>query len=199
MKKIITISREFGAGGGEIGRALAKKLNYEYYDKEIILQMARLSNIDVESIIKWDEKVPINFGFAQSLFDFYNKPLNEKLFEIQQDVIRKIGEKGRCVIVGRNANTILKEFEGGLHVFFHADPHWRMQRMKGKMPDTPESKVSEKIRLVDKTRKKYCFYYTNTEFGVADYYDICLNTSAFGIELCTDILLKIAKEETSGC
>ena len=83
MKKIITISREFGAAGGEIGRAIAKKLNYEYYDKEIILQAARSSNIDMESIIRWDERVPINFGFAQSLFDFYNKPLNEKLFEIQ--------------------------------------------------------------------------------------------------------------------
>ena len=63
MKKIITISREFGAAGGEIGRAIAKELNYEYYDKEIILQAARSSNIDMESIIRWDEKVPINFGF----------------------------------------------------------------------------------------------------------------------------------------
>lgn len=195
MKKIITISREFGAGGGEIGKAIAKKLNYEYYDKEIILQAARLSNIDVESIIKWDEKVPINFGFAQSLFDFYNKPLNEKLFEIQRDVIRKIGEKGRCVIVGRNANTILKEFDNGLHVFLHADPYWRQQRMRGRMSDTPESKIGEKIRLIDKARRKYCFYYTNTEFGYADHYDVCLSTSALGVDTCTDIILKLAGDE----
>ncbi len=197
MKRIITISREFGAGGGEIGKALAKKLNYEYYDKEIILQAARLANMDVESIIKWDEKVPINFGFAQSLFDFYNKPLNEKLFEIQQVVIRQIGEKGRCVIVGRNANTILKEFDSCLHVFLHGDPHWRMERMKGRMSDTPESKISEKIRLIDKARRKYCFYYTNTEFGFADYYDVSLSTSSLGIETCTDILWRLAGEKTS--
>ena len=194
MKKIITISREFGAGGGEIGRALAKKLGYEYYDKEIILQAAQASNIDVESIIKWDEKVPINFGFAQSLFDFYNKPLNEKLFEIQQDVIRHIGEKGKCIIVGRNANTILKEFDSALHVFLHGDHHWRKARMRDRMKDTPESKIGEKIRQIDKTRKKYCFYYTNTEFGVADYYDVCLSTSSLGIETCTKILLKLAQE-----
>ncbi len=194
MKKIITISREFGAGGGEIGRALAKKLGYEYYDKEIILQAAQASNIDVESIIKWDEKVPINFGFAQSLFDFYNKPLNEKLFEIQQDVIRHIGEKGKCIIVGRNANTILKEFDSALHVFLHGDHHWRKERMRDRMKDTPESKIGEKIRQIDKTRKKYCFYYTNTEFGVADYYDVCLSTSSLGIETCTKILLKLAQE-----
>ncbi len=194
MKKIITISREFGAAGGEIGRAIAKKLNYEYYDKEIILQAARSSNIDMESIIRWDERVPINFGFAQSLFDFYNKPLNEKLFEIQRSIIREIGEKGKCVIVGRNANTVLKEFDNGLHVFLHADFHWRLQRMRGKMSDTPESKVGDKIRLIDKARKKYCFYYTNTEFGFADYYDVCLSTSSLGIETCEDIILKLAKD-----
>ena len=76
MKKIITISREFGAGGGEIGRAVASRLGYEYYDKAIILRAAHEANIDVESVYRWDESVPMNFGFAQSLFDFYNKPLN---------------------------------------------------------------------------------------------------------------------------
>lgn len=194
MKKIITISREFGAGGGEIGRTLAKRLNYEYYDKEIILKAARSSNVDVESMLKWDEKVPINFGFAQSLFDFYNKPLNEKLFEIQSKVIKEIGEKGNCVIVGRNANTILKEFDNGLHVFIHANPYWRMMRMKEKMPDATEAKISEEIRAIDRTRKKYCSYYTNTEFGVADYYDICLSTSSLGIETCEEIIVDLAKK-----
>lgn len=100
MKKIITISREFGAYGGTIGLAVAERLGYEFYNKEIILRAAQHSNIDVESLQKWDEKVPMNFGFAQSLFDFYNKPLNEKLFSAQKKVIRDIGEKGRCVIVG---------------------------------------------------------------------------------------------------
>lgn len=194
MKKIITISREFGAGGGEIGRKIAEALNYEYYDKEIILQAARESNVDVESMLKWDEKVPMNFGFAQSLFDFYNKPLSEKLFEVQQQVIKEIGEKGNCVIVGRNANTILKEYDYGLHVFIHADPYWRLERMKKKMPDASEAKISEEIRAIDKIRKKYCFYYTNTEFGVADYYDICLSTSKLGVNTCVDIICNLAKQ-----
>ena len=109
MKKIITISREFGAGGGEIGRRLADSLGYDYYDKELILMAAAQADIDVSSLIEWDEKVPVNFGFTQSLFNFYNKPLSEKIFQAQKQVIRKIGEKGHCVIVGRNANAILKE------------------------------------------------------------------------------------------
>lgn len=194
MKKIITISREFGAGGGEIGRRVARELNFEYFDKEIILKAARESNVDVESLLKWDEKVPMDFGFAQSLFDFYNKPLNVKLFNALQQVIKEIGEKGNCVIVGRNANTILKEFDYGLHVFIHADPNWRLERMKKKMPDASEAKISEEIREIDKMRRKYCSYYTNTEFGAAEYYDISLNTSKLGIDTCIDIICNLAKQ-----
>lgn len=192
MKRIITISREFGAGGGEIGRKVADRLHYEYYDKAIILRAAKESNVDVERMFKWDEKVPANFGFAQSLFDFYNKPLNEKLFEVQRQIIREIGEKGNCVIVGRNANTVLKEFDNCLHVFVHAQPYWRLERMKEKMPDATEAKISDEIRAIDKARKKYCAYYTNTEFGVADYYDISLNTSTLTIDTCVDLITHIA-------
>jgi cytidylate kinase len=195
MKKIITISREFGAGGGEMGRQIAKALNYEYYDKEIILRAARESNVDVESLLKWDEKVPFDFGFAQSLFDFYNKPLSDRLFDIQQQVIREIGEKGNCVIVGRNANRILKEFDHTLHLFVHADPHWRLERMKKKMPKLKAAKINEQIHAIDRTRKKYCSYYTNTEFGVADYYDISLNTGTIGITNCADIICNLAKQK----
>jgi cytidylate kinase len=194
MKKVITISREFGAGGSAVGREVAKRLHYDFFDKAIILGAAEESNLDVESILKWDEKVPANFGFAQSLFDFYNKPLNEKLFVAQQQVIRRLGEKGNCVILGRNANTILKEFDNCLHVFIHADPYWRMEHMKEKMPDATEAKISEEIRTIDKARKKYCAYYTNTEFGVADYYDISLNTSTLGIEACVDAICRIAQQ-----
>ena len=144
MKKIITISREFGAGGGEIGRKVAERLGYHYYDKELILRSADTSKVDVESMRRWDEKVPANFGFAQSLFNFYNKPLNETLFEAQTKVIREIGEKGNCVIVGRNANTILKEFDGGLHIFVHASPYWRM-RQRSAMRSVP---LTRRVRSI---------------------------------------------------
>ncbi|MDD6491866.1 MAG: cytidylate kinase-like family protein [Firmicutes bacterium] len=193
MKRIITISREFGAAGGTIGYALAQKLGYEYFDKELILKAARASHMDPESVMRWDEKVSFNFGFAQSLFDFYNKPLSEKLYLVQEKVIREIGEKGNCVIVGRNANTILKEYENSLHVFIHANPYWRMEHMKAKMPDASAAKISEEMHAIDKARKKYCAYYTNTDFGVADYYDICLDSSSLGIDACINILYELSK------
>ena len=145
-------------------------------------------------MLKWDESVPTNFGFAQSLFDFYNKPLNEKLFEAQREIIRQIGEKGNCVIVGRNANTVLKEFDNGLHIFVHADPYFRMERMREKMSGATDAKILEEIRSIDKKRKKYCSYYTDTEFGVADYYDLCLSTSTLGIDTCVKLICNLAKE-----
>lgn len=195
MRKIITISREFGAGGGEIGREVARRLGYEYYDKAIILRAAKEANIDIESVYRWDESVPVNFGFAQSLFDFYNKPLNEKLFDAQREVIRKIGEKGNCVIVGRNANAILSEFDKCLHVFVCADAKWRRERALEIYPDMTRDGVAGHLASIDKRRKKYCEYYTKTKFGVADYYDLCIRTSELGIENCIDIICKLAKEE----
>lgn len=195
MKKIITISREFGAGGGEIGRQVAKKLNYFYYDKSIILKAAKESNVDIESLIRYDEKVPFNFGFAQSLFDFYNRPLNERLFEVQKKVIMDIGEKGNCVIVGRNANTILKEFDKGLHLFVHANPRWRLKRMQQRFPDIKPENFKDQMRSIDRERRKYCAHYTNTEFGVADYYDLCLNTAKLGIDACVDTIVDLARRD----
>lgn len=198
MKKIITISREFGAGGGEIGKKLAKRLDYDYYDKELILMAAAQADIDVSSLIEWDEKVPVNFGFTQSLFNFYNRPMSEKIFEAQKQVIRKIGEKGRCVIVGRNANAILREYDDCLNVFVHADFAWRLNRMKDRMENMTEAQAADEIRAIDRVRKKYCAYYTNEDFGSVGQYDIALNSSRLGIEACVDALLALAGDPGAG-
>lgn len=195
MKKIITISRQFGAGGGQIGRAVADRLGYYYLDKDMIIRSAmESSSLTPADFRMYDEKVPLNFGFGQSLFDFYNRPLNERLFAAQKEAILKAGEKGNCVIVGRNANVILKEFDYSLHVFIAASQYFRVQHMKEKMPDYSESKILEKMKLVDKTRKKYCTYYTNTEFGNADYYDLSLKSSTLGIDTCVDVICELAQK-----
>ncbi len=192
MKKIITISREFGAGGGTVGRMVAEKLHYEYYDKKLIVEAASHSNIDADQVMRYDEKVPYNFGFTQSLFEFYNRPLSEKLFQAQTDVIRRIAEKGNCVIIGRNANSILREFDSTLHVFIHAPVYYRMLHMKELMQGASEEKIMEELQSVDRTRKKYCTYYTDTVFGMSEFYDVCLNTGKFGMERCADMICELA-------
>lgn len=195
MKRIITISREFGSGGGEIGEKVAKKLGFELYDKSLILEAARSANLNPEEILKHDERVPQHLGFSQSLFDMYNSPLDEQLFEAEKKIIKKIGEHGNCVIVGRNGNSILQEYDDSLHVFIHADKYWRIMRMKAdRMKEYSEEKISQHMRDVDKARRKYCSYYTDTEFGDAEYYDVCLSSSKLGIDTCVDIICGLAQK-----
>ena len=195
MKNIITISRQFGAGGGTIGRMVAEHLGFYYCDKDMIIRAAIESgNLSPEEVRFFDEKVPREFGFGQSLFDFYNKPLDQRLYNAQKEAIRKVAEKGNCVIIGRNANIILKEFDRTLHVFVAATEHYRVERMMSKMPDYTEEKVLEKLRSVDKARKKYCKHYTDTEFGNAAFYDLCLKSSSMGLERCADLICQVAEE-----
>lgn len=194
MKNIITISRQFGAGGGTIGKMVAKELGYYYCDKDMIIRAAIESgNLSPDEVRFFDEKVPREFGIGQSLFDFYNKPLDQRLFNAQKEAIRKVAEQGNCVIVGRNANIILKEFDRTLHVFVAGSEHFRVNRMMERMPGYTEEKVLEKLRSVDKARKKYCKHYTDTEFGNAAYYDLCLKSSTLGLERCAEIICETAR------
>lgn len=194
MKKIITISRDFGSAGGTIGKRVADKLGFEYFDKELIIQAARDVSLDIEKIIKYDEKVPVAFGFAQSLFDLYAEPVEESLFEAQKKIIRKIAEHGKCVIVGRNADHIVSAFDDVLKVFIHADENWRIQYLKNdKMKDKSVEKIADAIHSIDKHREKFCKYWTHKEFGDAKNYDITLNTSSLGIDQCVDIIYQLAK------
>ncbi len=195
MKKIITISRQFGAAGGQIGKKVAERLGFYYMDKDVILRSAIMSEgLTPEEIHRYDENVPFDFGFGQSLFDFYHRPLDERLFEAQRKAISKEAEKGKCVIVGRNANYVLKEYDHSLHVFISASDRFRLNNLKGKMPDVSDEKILEEMKSVDKKRKKYCSYYTNTVFGDARFYDLCLKSSTLGIDRCVDIIVDLAKE-----
>ena len=194
MKNIITISREFGAGGGTIGRAVADRLGYYYFDKDMIIHAAMESDtLTPDEIRRYDERVPKQFGFGQSLFDFYNKPLDERLFEAQSEAIKAVAEKGNCVIVGRNANMILQEFDRTLHVFIAATVHFKIENLKQRMPESNDAQIKEKMKQVDKARRKYCTYYTDTEFGNSDYYDMCLKSSTLGIERCVELIVEAAK------
>lgn len=194
MRKLITIGREFGAGGGEIGRRVAKELGLEYYDKDIILQTAVASkNLDPEQVRKWDERVPKNFGFAQSLFDFYNKPLEEEIWQAQRDAIRALANRESCVIVGRNGDYILREFDHCLRVFIHAGFDWRVKRMTALMDQVPADQVAGDVKAVDKARKRYCEYYTHQTYGDARNYDLTLDTEKLGIDKAVELILKAAE------
>ena len=193
MRKIITINRKFGAAGGKIGRLVAERLGFDYIDHELVENAAIKANLTLNQSSDLDEKVPHEYGFAQSLFRVYRTTLEDRFMEAQKKVIEQFGNQGKCVIVGRNADAILQEFDGTLHVFIYGDETWRLEYIKTLYPDLSYSELKNLLHDVDKGRSKYCNYYTQREFGLAENYDICLYSSSLGIEKCVEIICDIAQ------
>lgn len=194
MKRIITIGREFGAGGRELGRRLARELGIAFYDRDIILRTARASaHLTPEQVRQWDERVPMEFGFTQSLFNFYSRPLSEELWEAQVKAIRELANKESCVIVGRNADYILKEYDHCLRVFVHADRSWRLLRIRKEMPDTPLSVLESDMDTADRARRAYCEKMTGRVYGDSRNYDLTLCVSSLGMEKAYQLLKEAAE------
>lgn len=195
-KKIITISREFGSGGRTIGRMVADKLGIPFYDKELVDQIALESGFAPKFVEENGEHAP-----GSSLFSYAFAPQGipgvmdglstaDFLWNIQCQVILQIAQKGPCVIVGRNADYILKDYQEALHVFVHADIEFRADRI---VRLYGESEKSPAVRLNDKDRRRKVNYqhYTGRTWGMADNYDLCLNSSKLGVEQCTDIIVSL--------
>ena len=194
MKRIITIGREFGAGGSDLGRRLARELGIAYYDRDIILRTAKASaHLTPEQVRQWDERVPMEFGFTQSLFNFYSRPLSEELWNAQVKAIRELANKESCVIVGRNADYILKEYDHCLRVFVHADRAWRLLRIRQEMPDTPLSVLESDMDTADRARRAYCEKMTGRVYGDSRNYDLTLNISSLGFEKAYQLLKEAAE------
>ena len=194
MKRIITIGREFGAGGSDLGRRLARELGIAYYDRDIILRTAKASaHLTPEQVRQWDERVPREFGFTQSLVNFYSRPLSEELWEAQVKAIRELANKESCVIVGRNADYILKEYDHCLRVFVHADRSWRLLRIRKEMPDVPLSVLESDMDTADRARRAYCEKMTGRTYGDSRNYDLTLCISSLGFEKAYQLLKEAAE------
>ena len=197
-QKIITVSREFGSGGRTIGREVAAKLGIPFYDKELVDQVALESGFAPKFVEEHGEHAP-----GKSLFSYAFAPQGvpgvmnglstaDFLWNIQCSVILQLADKGPCVIVGRNADYILKDRKDCLHAYIHADMDYRAERivrLYGESEKSPQTRLQEK----DKRRKLNYQHYTGRAWGQAQNYDICLCTSKLGIEPCVDILVDMYK------
>ena len=195
-KKIITISREFGSGGRSVGRMVAEKLGIPFYDKELVDQVALESGFAPKFVEEHGEHAP-----GRSLFSYAFAPQGvpgimngmstaDFLWNIQCSVILQLADKGPCVIVGRNADYILKDREDVLHAYIHADKKFRADRivrLYGESEKSPEARLAEK----DKRRHVNYQHYTGRVWGTAQNYDICLNTGTVGVEACADIIVDL--------
>ena len=195
-KKIITISREFGSGGRTIGREVAKRLNIPFYDKELVEQVALESGFAPNFVEEHGEHSPsvsrLAYAFShQGVPGIMNgMSTADFLWTVQCGVILQLAEKGPCVIVGRNADYILKDRSDVLNVFIRADMDFRADRivrLYGESEKSPQARLQEK----DKRRSINYRHYTGREWGDSANYDLCLNTAKLGIDTCVDMIVAI--------
>ena len=188
-RTVITIGREFGSGGHEIGMKLAEKLGIKCYDKELLELAAKESGLCEELFASQDEK-PTNSFLYSLVMDTYSlgytnsyvdMPINHKVFLAQFDAIKKLAERESCVIVGRCADYALEEFDNVLSVFIHADMDARIRRI-ARIYDLTDAKAKDLIKKTDKRRSSYYNYYSNKKWGAAESYNICLDSSLLGID-----------------
>ncbi|MBQ5608337.1 MAG: cytidylate kinase-like family protein [Oscillospiraceae bacterium] len=199
-KKIITISREFGSGGRTIGHQVAEALGIPFYDKELVEQVALESGFAPKFVEEHGEHSPgssiFSYAFAPQGVPGVMNGLStaDFLWNIQCNVILQLAEKGPCVIVGRNADYILKDRPDCLHAFIHANMDARAERivrLYGESEKSPQTRLNEK----DKRRRVNYQHYTGRTWGQAQNYDICLDSSVLGIKTCTEILVKLMRGE----
>ena len=190
-KRIITISREFGSGGRFIGEEVAKKLGITYYDKNIISEIAEKSGLSPEYIQESAELSPKKGLFAYALAgrDITGKSVEDMVYEAQRKVILELAEKESCVIIGRNADFILKDRNDVLNVFIYGDMPEKIQRIC-KLHNTSEDDAVKMINDMDKRRMTNYNFYTDQKWGKAANYTLCLNSSKLGYDKCESIIIE---------
>lgn len=182
-KAIITIGRQFGAGGRELGKKLADQLNISYYDKEIIDSIAAISGLSKEYLTGTDEVVTnsILYSIVMGTRTLTGqKTVDEIKMDAQRDALKTIAEKGSCVIIGRAADYILRE-ENPFRVFISADKEDRITHIC-KRDDLSEEEAAKKIQKMDKLRAAYYNEYADAAWGRADNYDLCINLSKISVD-----------------
>lgn len=201
MLPVITISRQFGSGGHEIGERLARQLDVPFYDKALIAMAAKQSGLSEEVFAHADEKatssllysmVMGNYSFGARVPGINEMPINDKLFIIQSDIIKKAAAEGPCVVIGRCADYILREHANCMNVFVHANKEDRIRRSVAKK-DCEERKAADFVTKKDKQRANYYNFYSNKRWDDLQNYDITIDTSRFSLDEAVELLIDAAR------
>lgn len=185
---IITVSREFGSGGRELGKRLADSLGIAYYDKEIISAIAEKSGLDERYVESISEKgihtvYPMTFGRAFSLYGAMQNN-NTKVLIVQQQILKELEDKGDCVIVGRCADVILRERDP-FNLFIYASMASKIRRCQERAPVGElftDDEMEKRIKRIDRERAKYRALFSDVKWGAKEDYHLCINTSDIEIK-----------------
>ena len=196
MNKIITISRQYGSGGREIGEKLAKELNVPFYDNEIITRAAKESGFAEAAFQRAEQKATnsLLYSIAMGLnsygnqeFGFSALSIDDQIYLAQSEVVHKMADEGPCVIVGRCADYLLREKQNVINVFIWGKLEARVKRAIEVYNMSPQ-KAAEQILKIDKRRANYYNYHANEKWGRADNYHLCIQSDFIGIDRTVDLL-----------
>lgn len=197
MLPVITIARQYGSGGHEVGEKLAKRLNIPFYDKALIAMAAKKSGLSEEVFADADEKatssllysmVMGNYTFGSRITGINEMPINDKLFILQSDIIKSAADKGPCVVIGRCGDYILRDYKNVFRVFIHANKDARVARILRKGL-CEEKKVSDFIAKRDKQRANYYNFYSNKRWDDLSNYHLTIDSSQFETDDIADIII----------
>ncbi len=202
-KIIITIARQYGSGGREIGERVAKELGIPLYDKQLITDAAAKGSLNEEVIRGADESAANSLlytlamgsnHYGTTMHFGYKMPLNDKLFILQSEVIREYANKGSCIVIGRCADYVLRENPDVFRLFIYGDLEHRKERVAQRHPEYKPSQIVDAINKTDKRRASYYNFYTGNKWGKFDNYDMAINSSTLGIEGTVQVIVASVKK-----
>lgn len=195
---VVTIGRQFGSGGRELGRKLAERLGFKYYDKELLSEAAKQAGVSTEFFGKNDERFPsflngvFSFAFGFSPINCYagsTSISDDSLYRAQSDFIHSLAEKDSCVIVGRTSDYVLRDHPRTVNVFVHAPADKCAERIVGRSADNMSvEKARVKAQRVNKLRANYYNFYTDKEWGAAASYDLTFDTSLMPMDDIVEVI-----------
>ena len=200
MKTIITIGRQYGSGGREIGKKIAEKLGVPYFDKELLARVAKESGFCEEMIRNHDER-PTNSFLYNVVMDTYSfgynmafvdMPMSQKVFLAQFDTVKKIANEGACVIVGRCADYALADYPNCVNLFIYGNEEAKAKRISERQ-NVSLAEAKDMCIKRDKQRQSYYNYYSNKKWGRADSYDLCIDSGKLGIDGTVDFIIDFVK------
>ena len=205
MKNIITISRETGSGGHTIGKMLSERLGYDFFDAEIVMQVAQKMKL-ADKVVAENGEFMTDETYIDMISGFipYNpfsrkKPVPyDQIQSAQEKLILQIAQKGNCIIIGRGADYILKDYRNAFHIFIHANMNYRIERVKrhGNITDnTHDERIEYELEQKDHARAAFYRYYAKREWGMVSNYNLMLDTSILNQSKCCDIIMHILKED----
>ena len=202
MNTIITIGRQFGSAGREIGEKVAAHFGIPCYDKELLSRAAKESGFCEEMIESHDER-PTNsflynlvmdtYSFGYNASSFMDMPISHKIFLAQFDTIKKMASENPCVIVGRCADYALSDYDNCINLFIYGEEKVKIKRIMEKY-NLSEAKAKDMIIKKDKQRQSYYNYYSSKKWGRADSYDLCINSSLLGIDGTVKLIIQVIED-----